>query len=52
MTNKENNSKEQQRAKRTITFTNVIMAGKKTLTVGDSIVKNVEGWRLNKRMKS
>ena len=25
---------------------------KKTLTVGDSIVKNIEGWRLNKRMKS
>ena len=24
---------------------------KKTLTVGDSIVKNIEGWRLNKRMK-
>ena len=25
---------------------------KKTLTVGDSIVKNIEGWRLSKRMKS
>ena len=24
---------------------------KKTLNVGDSIVKNTEGWRLNKRMK-
>ena len=24
---------------------------KKTLIVGDSIVKNIEGWRLNKRMK-
>ena len=24
---------------------------KKTLIVGDSIVKNVEGWRLNKRIK-
>ena len=24
---------------------------KKTLIVGDSIVKNTEGWRLNKRMK-
>ena len=25
---------------------------KKTLIVGDSIIKNIEGWRLNKRMKS
>ena len=25
---------------------------KKTHIVGDSIVKNIEGWRLNKRMKS
>ena len=25
---------------------------KKTLILGDSIVKHVEGWRLNKRMKS
>ena len=25
---------------------------KKTLIVGDSIAKNIEGWRLNKRMKS
>ena len=25
---------------------------KKTLIAGDSIVKNIEGWRLNKRMKS
>ena len=25
---------------------------KKTLIVGDSIVKNIKGWRLNKRMKS
>ena len=24
---------------------------KKTLIVGDSIVKNIEGWRLNKRIK-
>ena len=25
---------------------------KKTLIVGDSIIKNIEGWRLNKRMKA
>ena len=25
---------------------------KRTLIIGDSIVKNIEGWRLNKRMKS
>ena len=25
---------------------------KKTLIVGDSIVKNIEGWKLSKRMKS
>ena len=25
---------------------------KKTFIIGDSIVKNIEGWRLNKRMKS
>ena len=25
---------------------------KNTLIVGDSIIKNIEGWRLNKRMKS
>ena len=25
---------------------------KNTLIVGDSIIKNIEGWRINKRMKS
>ena len=25
---------------------------KRTLIIGDSIVKNIEGWRLNKRIKS
>ena len=25
---------------------------KNTLILGDSIIKNIEGWRLNKRMKS
>ena len=37
------------------TVTSQIKGGtnrKKTLIVGDSIVKNIEGWRLSKRMKS
>lgn len=31
---------------------NIIIAGKKTTIVGDSIIKSVEERRLNKRMKS